>query len=299
MSDSPYNCESGVGVNAWIDANEASFCPPVCNKLMFGTGLQTKVMYVGGPNVRKDYHMNEGEEMFLQLRGNMLLKVMEHGQPKDIHIREGEIFMLPGGVPHSPNRPEKGSVGLVIERERLETETDGVRWYVDDSNEAVLYERWFHCTDLGTQLGPVIKGYFASEEHTTRVPSKDIGEPEFALNVKSECMKPFHFGDWLKANSEKINEGPVPLFSEEFQVSVYGKGGDFKGAEGVETYMWVLTGSAKVVGKNGESATLGSDESQVFPAVASITDRSDDCRILVCQSTKRNPFTHPQPKAEA
>lgn len=30
------------------------------NKLMFGAG-QLKVMYVGGPNIRSDYHLEEGE----------------------------------------------------------------------------------------------------------------------------------------------------------------------------------------------------------------------------------------------
>lgn len=30
------------------------------------------------------------------------------------------------------------------------------RYYVDDST-SVLFERWFYCEDLGTQLVPVIK----------------------------------------------------------------------------------------------------------------------------------------------
>ena len=42
---------------------------------------------------------------------------IEDGKPADIPIREGEIFLLPPKVPHSPQRPA-GTVGLVIERKR-------------------------------------------------------------------------------------------------------------------------------------------------------------------------------------
>lgn len=43
-----------------------------------------------------------------------------------------------------------------MERERLDDEMDGLRYYVDGTTDP-LWEEWFHCTDLGTQLGPVIK----------------------------------------------------------------------------------------------------------------------------------------------
>ena len=33
--------------------------------------------------------------------------------------------------------------------------------------EEVLFERWFYCDDLGTQLGPVIREFFASEQYKT------------------------------------------------------------------------------------------------------------------------------------
>ena len=48
-------------VSEWIEENKSSFLPPVCNKLMYNG--QLKVMFIGGPNVRKDYHMEEGEEV--------------------------------------------------------------------------------------------------------------------------------------------------------------------------------------------------------------------------------------------
>ena len=38
---------------------------------------------------------------------------------------------------------------------------------VQDGSTNSLFERWFYCNDLGSQLGPVIKEYFASEQHRT------------------------------------------------------------------------------------------------------------------------------------
>ena len=58
-------------------------------------------------------------------------------------------------------------MGLVIERERLRSETDGLRYFVEDGSTNSLFEKWFYCDDLGSQLGPVIKSFFASEQYKT------------------------------------------------------------------------------------------------------------------------------------
>uniref|UniRef100_A0A8C3C3U0 3-hydroxyanthranilate 3,4-dioxygenase n=1 Tax=Cairina moschata TaxID=8855 RepID=A0A8C3C3U0_CAIMO len=50
-----------LNVRKWIEENKAAFLPPVCNKLMHRH--QLNVMFVGGPNERKDYHIEEGEEL--------------------------------------------------------------------------------------------------------------------------------------------------------------------------------------------------------------------------------------------
>lgn len=145
-----------INTATWLQQNESSFAPPVCNKLMYNE--QLVVMFVGGPNQREDYHIEEGEELFYQLRGDMCVKVLESGsRHRDVHIREGEMFLLPARVPHSPQRTA-GSIGLVIERRRIPGELDGVRWFVPGSIES-LYEKWFPCKDLGIELVPLIKVY--------------------------------------------------------------------------------------------------------------------------------------------
>ena len=63
MEEAPVN-----KVSQWIEENKNFFLPPVCNKLMYGR--QLKVMFIGGPNVRKDYHMEEGEEVRITGRIN-------------------------------------------------------------------------------------------------------------------------------------------------------------------------------------------------------------------------------------
>ena len=148
----------------WIDDHRDVLKPPVGNKLVF-PDAEFIVMVVGGPNARKDYHVDEGEEFFYQLEGEMLLKTMQDGQPHDIPIREGEIFLLPPRVPHSPQR-FANSVGLVIERKRRPDEEDGLQWYCESCHR-LLYEEYFHLTDIETQFPPVFDRFFGSESHRT------------------------------------------------------------------------------------------------------------------------------------
>ena len=68
-----------INVPEWLEENKVALStPPVCNKLMhFG---QLIVMFVGGGNIREDFHINEGEELFYQLKGEMLLVIEEAGR---------------------------------------------------------------------------------------------------------------------------------------------------------------------------------------------------------------------------
>ena len=111
-----------INFKNWIDKNRHLLKPPVGNQVVY-EDTELIIMVVGGPNTRKDYHIDEGEEFFYQLEGRMVLRIIENKKPKDININEGEIFLLPPKVPHSPQRFEN-TVGLVIERKRRKEELD-------------------------------------------------------------------------------------------------------------------------------------------------------------------------------
>ena len=155
---------SAFNFKEWIDEHRDVLQPPVCNKQVFSDS-EFIIMVVGGPNSRKDYHYDEGEEFFYQLEGDMLLKTMQNGKPVDIPIREGEIFLLPARMPHSPQR-FTNTVGLVIERQRREDEKDGFMWFCESCNHK-LYEEYFHLTDIETQLTPVFDRFWLNELNRT------------------------------------------------------------------------------------------------------------------------------------
>jgi 3-hydroxyanthranilate 3,4-dioxygenase len=153
-----------INFKRWIDENRHLLKPPVGNKLVW-EDREFIVMVVGGPNKRTDYHVNGGEEFFYQVEGNMTLKVYDEGCLQDVPINEGEIFLLPPGVPHSPQRPE-GTVGLVIEKKREEGELDGFVWFCQGCGEK-LYDEYFHLTNIVTQFPPIFERFYASDENTT------------------------------------------------------------------------------------------------------------------------------------
>src|SRR5579883_1017160 len=107
---------STLNLQKWIDEHRHLLKPPVGNKMIW-KDREFIIMVIGGPNSRTDYHSNGGEEFFYQLEGDMVLKLIEDGKPHDLNIKEGEIFLLPPNVPHSPRRPPN-TIGLVIERKR-------------------------------------------------------------------------------------------------------------------------------------------------------------------------------------
>jgi len=122
---------------------------------------------VGGPNARTDYHINETPEWFYQYKGAMMLKVVDDGAFRDIIIREGDMFLLPGNTPHNPVR-FAGTVGVVLEQRRPKEAIDRMRWYcADPACRAVVHEAAFHCTDLGTQIKAAVEDFRNSEDKRT------------------------------------------------------------------------------------------------------------------------------------
>ncbi|MEZ5307705.1 MAG: 3-hydroxyanthranilate 3,4-dioxygenase [Pyrinomonadaceae bacterium] len=148
----------------WIDDNRDSLRPPVGNKCVYEDS-EFIIMVVGGPNSRKDYHYDEGEEFFYQLEGDITVKVQEDGKAVDVPIREGEIFLLPPKIPHNPIRGEN-TVGLVVERKRRDGEKDGLLWFCENCNEK-LYEEYFTLTDITTQFQGVFSRFYNDESLRT------------------------------------------------------------------------------------------------------------------------------------
>ena len=153
-----------INFKNWIDKNRHLLKPPVGNQVVY-EDTEFIIMVVGGPNTRKDYHIDEGEEFFYQLEGRMVLRIIENKKPKDININEGEIFLLPPKVPHSPQRFEN-TVGLVIERKRRKGELDAFQWYCDACH-TLLYEYFFLLTNIVTQLPPIFDEFWNDDDART------------------------------------------------------------------------------------------------------------------------------------
>ncbi|GIV42215.1 MAG: 3-hydroxyanthranilate 3,4-dioxygenase [Vicingaceae bacterium] len=149
----------------WIEENRDILKPPVGNKNLYTESGDYIVMIVGGPNARKDYHYNETEELFYQLEGDIVVKIQWEGQAKEIKIREGEMFLLPAKVPHSPVRPAN-TVGLVIERKREPQHKDGLLWFCEKCNNK-LHETYFHLTNIEKDFLPRFKEFYTSEDLRT------------------------------------------------------------------------------------------------------------------------------------
>ena len=149
----------------WIDENRHLLKPPVGNKNLYIESGDFIVMIVAGPNARKDYHYNETEELFYQIEGDIIVKTQQNGKMVEIPIKEGEMFLLPAKVPHSPIRSER-SIGLVIERKRKKADKDGLMWFSDTAN-ALLYEEYFNLTDVEKDFLPVFKRFYSNEKLRT------------------------------------------------------------------------------------------------------------------------------------
>jgi len=145
----------------WIDEHREELKPPVGNRNLYKDAGDYIVMIVAGPNARKDYHYNETEELFYQIEGDINVRIQEDGKAVDIPVREGEMFLLPAKVPHSPMRSE-GSVGLVVELKRTSDEKDGLMWFCDNCNTK-LHEDYFKLTNIEKDFLPRFKNFYESE----------------------------------------------------------------------------------------------------------------------------------------
>jgi 3-hydroxyanthranilate 3,4-dioxygenase len=162
----PFNYE------AWIGDNADKLKPPVGNQQVWANS-DLICTVVGGPNQRTDFHDDPHEEYFHQLRGNAHVLINDRGRYERIDLRQGDVFLLPAHVLHSPQRPQHGSVCTVIERTRALGVQDAFQW---------------HCAACGTRVArfelqlqsivtdlPKVFAQFYDGDASTRVCS-DCGE---------------------------------------------------------------------------------------------------------------------------
>jgi 3-hydroxyanthranilate 3,4-dioxygenase len=152
-----------INLQAWIEEHRSLLQPPVGNICIHDS--QFLVMVVGGPNARSDYHINPGEELFYQVQGDVVLKLIENGRPRDLPLRQGELFLLPAGIPHSPQRPA-GTVGLVVEQPKAHQGDHHLRWFCKSCG-AVLHDAAFQPVDIGKQVKSMLGEYNSRVELRT------------------------------------------------------------------------------------------------------------------------------------
>ncbi len=153
-------------VDRWVAEHEHLLKPPVNNKQMWERTGDFIVQVVGGPNQRTDFHLDPYEELFYQLKGNMHVNIITAAGPQRVDVREGDMWLLPGDIPHSPQRPEPGSVGIVVERIREVGTLEKFQWYCPDCG-TLVHEVELQVRDIVADLPPVFERFYADEAART------------------------------------------------------------------------------------------------------------------------------------
>jgi 3-hydroxyanthranilate 3,4-dioxygenase len=151
-----------LDLQGWIKKNAKHLKPPVSNKQLF-TGADDVILFVsGGPNTRNDYHVNPTEELFYQLKGDIAVRVrpLDGSKPRDVVVKQGELFLLPRWVPHRPQRPA-GTVGLIVEFPRPEGQLDGLRWYcVNPKCDKLVHEANWRLKKIDEDLAVIMNAFW-------------------------------------------------------------------------------------------------------------------------------------------
>ena len=96
----------------------------------------------------------------------MVLKIIDaKGEMIDIAINEGDIYLLPAKVPHSPQRKES-TVGLVIEYPRSKGMLDALEWYCENCGNR-LYREEFALDNIETDMPIIFDKYYSDKGKCT------------------------------------------------------------------------------------------------------------------------------------
>ncbi len=155
-----------ITFDAWLVEHQHLLKPPVNNRQLMPTGDDFIVMVVGGPNQRDDFHVDPYEEWFYQIKGDIQVVLMTEQGRHPVDIREGQMWMLPRDTPHSPQRPDPESLGMVIERVREEGTTEKFQWYCPTCDHLV-HEVELQVRDIVADLPPVFARFAADQSLRT------------------------------------------------------------------------------------------------------------------------------------
>jgi len=154
-------------INLWrfIEEHKDQLKPPVNNKVIW-KDAELMVMVLGGPNKRRDFHVDPSEEIFYQLKGDCYVEIITPaGKREVITVKEGEMFLLPANVPHSPHRVAD-TIGIVIERNRAKGELEHFVWYCDQCDHE-MHRATVQLTNIEVQVKEAILGFDGSLELRT------------------------------------------------------------------------------------------------------------------------------------
>jgi 3-hydroxyanthranilate 3,4-dioxygenase len=150
----------------WIEDNKHLLKPPVGVKQIWND-TDFIVSVVGAPNQRTDFHDDPYEEYFWQFKGDAHLIVHDRGKFDRVDLTEGSMFLLPPHMRHSPQRPQEGSLCLLIERMRPKDVLDAFEWYCAQcANRVIRIE--MHTANLADDLPKAFERFYTSSEADRR-----------------------------------------------------------------------------------------------------------------------------------
>ncbi|SUA68515.1 3-hydroxyanthranilate 3,4-dioxygenase [Oligella urethralis] len=153
----------------WLDDNEHLLKPPVGNQQIW-QDANYMVTVVGGPNERTDFHDDPVEEFFYQFKGEAYLLIWDRGKYEKVTLKEGDIWLMSPHVIHSPQRPNPGSLCLVIEHKRPAEQHDALQWSC--AKCGTLIKRYeMALTSIVKDLPPVYEQFYATDDEVRTCPN--------------------------------------------------------------------------------------------------------------------------------
>lgn len=146
----------------WIKENEHLLKPPVGNQQIWKDG-KFIVTVVSSPNGPSDFHDDSSEEFFYQFKGSAFLLILDRGNSDAWSCAKAISPPLPPNVLHSPQRPEVGSLCLVIEHAREPGVQDAFQWNCAHCG-TLIKRHEVTLQSIVDDLPPVYERFYASTE---------------------------------------------------------------------------------------------------------------------------------------